>query len=244
MHATRDHVDLRVVTYNIHRCRGLDRRVRPERIAAVLATIDPDIVAMQEVVGAGLSGQGHAEQLGAALGMGWVMAPTRELRRHQFGNVVLSRLPIREHSRIDLSWKTCEPRCSQRVSVDLGEGQLLHIHNAHLGTALLERRYQAPRLANWIQDRKVSGPKIVLGDFNEWSRGLVADVLATRLKSLDLYPHLRRRRTYPGFFPLLHLDHIYFAGNIEIRHVELPRTRLALVASDHLPLVADIRIRH
>jgi endonuclease/exonuclease/phosphatase family metal-dependent hydrolase len=243
MHVTRDHVDLRVVTYNIHRCRGLDRRVRPERIAAVLATIDPDIVAMQEVVGAGLSGPGHAEQLGAALGMGWVMAPTRELRRHQFGNVVLSRLPIREHTRIDLSWKTCEPRCSQRVSVDLGEGKLLHVYNAHLGTALLERRYQAPRLAHWIDDRKVAGPKIVLGDFNEWSRGLVADVLAQRLKSLDLYPHLRRRRTYPGFFPLLHLDHIYFAGNIDIRHVELPRTRLALVASDHLPLVADIRIR-
>jgi endonuclease/exonuclease/phosphatase family metal-dependent hydrolase len=236
-------IDVRVATYNIHRCRGMDRRTRPERIVAVLAAIAPDIVALQEVVGPGLTGPGHAEEIGAALGMGWVMAPTRELRRHQFGNVVLSRYPIREHTQIDLSWKTCEPRCSQRVAVDFAEGCQLQVYNVHLGTALLERRYQAPRLASWIQDRRVPDPKIVLGDFNEWGRGLVADVLADRLSSVDLYPHLKRRRTYPGFFPVLHLDHIYFSGDIEIRRVELPRTRMALVASDHLPLVADVRIR-
>src|SRR3989304_5392916 len=73
--------------------------------------------------------------------------------------------------------------------------------------------------------RRVPDPKIVLGDFNEWGRGLVADVLAEAFSSVDLYPHLKRRRTYPGFFPVLHLDHIYFSGNIEIRRVELPRTR-------------------
>jgi len=67
-------------------------------------------------------------------------------------------------------------------------------------------------------------------------------VLAERLNSIDLYPHLKRRRTYPGFFPVLHLDHIYFSNNVEIRRVQLPRSRLALVASDHLPLVADVRI--
>jgi endonuclease/exonuclease/phosphatase family metal-dependent hydrolase len=238
----KDFVDLRVATYNIHRGRGMDRRVQPERIAAVLATIDPDIVALQEVIGPGLTGMGHAELLGAALGMGWVMAPTRELRRHQFGNVVLSRYPIRDHARLDLSWKTCEARGAQRVSIDIGQPTPLHIFNAHLGTALLERRYQAPKLADWIDDRSVSGPRIVLGDFNEWGRGLVADELAERLNSLDLYPHLKRRRTYPGFFPLLHLDHIYFSGPIEITRVELPRTRLAKIASDHLPLVADVRI--
>ncbi len=222
----------------------MDRLTRPERIAAVLASIDPDIVALQEVIGPGLTGLGHAAQLGAALGMGWVMAPTRELRRHQFGNVVLSRFPIREHARLDLSWKTCEPRCGQRVAVDLGAAGTLQVYNAHLGTALLERRYQAPRLAAWVDDKRVPAPKIVLGDFNEWSRRLVADVLAERLNSIDLFPYLKRRRTYPGFFPLLHLDHIYFAGNIEIRHIALPRSRLALMASDHLPLVADVRIRY
>jgi endonuclease/exonuclease/phosphatase family metal-dependent hydrolase len=234
-------VDVRIVTYNIHRSRGLDRRTRPDRIAAVLAAIEPDIVAMQEVIGPGLTGPGHAEELGAALGMGWVMASTRELRRHQFGNVVLSRYPIHDHAQYDLSWKTCEPRCAQRVAIDLGP-RTLQVYNVHLGTALLERRYQAPRLAAWVHDKRVPGPKLVLGDFNEWSRGLATDILAEKLQSIDLYPFLRRRRTYPGFFPVLHLDHIYFEGSIEIRRIDLPRSRLALVASDHLPLVADIRV--
>jgi endonuclease/exonuclease/phosphatase family metal-dependent hydrolase len=235
-------VDVRIVTYNIHRSRGLDRRTRPDRIIAVLSAIAPDIAALQEVIGPGEHGPGHIEEIGAALGMGWVMAPTRDLRRHQFGNAVLSRYPIREHARLDLSWKTCEPRNSQRIAVDVGGARLLQVFNAHLGTALLERRYQAPRLAGWVHDRRVAGPKIVLGDFNEWGRGLVADVLAERLQSVDLFQYLRRRRTYPGFFPLLHLDHIYFEGDIDVRRVELPRARPALVASDHLPLVADIRL--
>ncbi|TAK15129.1 MAG: hypothetical protein EPO35_08305, partial [Acidobacteria bacterium] len=91
-------VDLRIVTYNVHRGRGMDRRTRPERIADVLADINADVIALQEVIGPGRVGPGHAEGLGAALGMGWVMAPARELRRHLFGNVVLSRHPIRDHA--------------------------------------------------------------------------------------------------------------------------------------------------
>ena len=235
-------MDVRIVTYNVHRCRGLDRRTKPQRIIDVLAAIAPDIVALQEVIGPSATGMGHAGLIGAGLGMGWVMAPARELRQHQFGNVVLSRHPIREQSHHDLSWKTCEPRNSQRVGIDLGAG-VLQVFNVHLGTALLERRYQATRLAAWVHDKRVPQPKIVLGDFNEWSRGIVEDVLARRLQSIDLYPHLKRRRTYPGIFPMLHLDHIYYEGNIEVRHIALPRSRLAMVASDHLPLVADVRVK-
>src|SRR4051812_41577785 len=76
-------VALRVATYNVHRGRGLDGRTRPERIAAVIRSTNADVVALQEVVGAGPRGGGHAEEIGAALGMGWVMAPARQLRGHQ-----------------------------------------------------------------------------------------------------------------------------------------------------------------
>ena len=85
-------------------------------------------------------------------------------------------------------------------------------------------------------------PKLVLGDFNEWMRGLATALLTEKLNSVDLRNYLRRRRTYPGLFPVLHLDHIYYAGRVEVVRIELPRTRLSLVASDHLPLVADVRI--
>ncbi len=235
-------MDLRIVTYNIHRGRGLDRRTRPERIAEVLQALSPDIIALQEVIGPGRSTAGHAEIIGAALGMGWIMGPIRELRGHQFGNMILSRFPMWNHAQYDLSWKTCEPRGTQRVAVDVGPGTL-QVYNAHLGTALLERRYQAARLAAWVQDRRTAAPKILLGDFNEWSRTLAGDILAERLKSIDIFQFLKRRRTYPGIFPLVHLDHIYYEGDISVRNVSLPKTRLALMASDHLPLVADITVK-
>ena len=232
---------LRIVTYNIHRSRGMDRRTRPERVAAVLREIGADIVALQEVVGAGPAGQSQIEEIGAALGMGWVMASARHLRGHKFGNVVLSRFPIVHHAEYDLSWKSCEERCLQRADIQVN-GRPLHVYNVHLGTAILERRYQAQRLATIVSDRHVAGPKIVLGDFNEWMKGLTTTLLSSKLKSVDLASYLKRRRTYPGLFPILHLDHIYYAGRLEVVGIALPRTRLSLVASDHLPLVADIRI--
>ena len=236
-------VDLRIATYNIHRCRGMDRRTIPSRITEVLREINSDVVALQEVIGAGPAGAGQAEEIGAALGMGWVMTSVRHLRKHLFGNVVLSRFPIVHHAHYDLSWRTCEPRACQRADLDLGHDRTLHVYNVHLGTAVLERRYQAPRLASFVHDHRIVGPKIILGDFNEWMRGLATRTLSSLFDSVDIEAHLRRRRTYPGIFPLLHLDHIYYEGKVEVRAVELPRTRKALIASDHLPLVADVRLR-
>ena len=233
---------LRVATYNIHRCRGLDGRTSAKRIADVIRDVNADIVALQEVVGAGPTSSGHAEELGALLGMGWVMAPVRHLRGSLFGNVVLSRFPIRHHLQHDLTWKTCEARCVQRVDIAI-EADTLHLYNVHLGTAFLERRHQASRLSAIVHDRRVPQPKIVLGDFNEWMKGLATQMLSERLQSIDLRQHLRRRRTYPGVFPVLHLDHIYYDGHVEVVKLELPRTRLSLMASDHLPLVAELKVK-
>jgi endonuclease/exonuclease/phosphatase family metal-dependent hydrolase len=233
--------DVRIATYNIHRCRGMDRRVVPARIIEVLRDIGADVIALQEVIGGGPAGAGQAEEIGAGLGMGWLMNCVRTLRQHQFGNVVLSRYPIVHHSQYDLSWRTCEPRNCQRADLDIG-GQVLHVYNVHLGTAVLERRYQAGRLASFVHDRRVTGPKVILGDFNEWMRGLATKTLSSLFESVDIAAHLKRRRTYPGLFPVVHLDHIYYEGRVEVVSVEMPRTRKALIASDHLPLVANLRI--
>ena len=233
--------DVRIATYNIHRCRGMDRRVVPQRIVDVLREIDADVIALQEVIGAGPVGAGQAEEIGAGLGMGWVMNCVRTLRQHQFGNVVLSHYPIVHHSSYDLSWRTCEARNCQRADLDIN-GRVLHVYNVHLGTAVLERRYQAGRLAAFVHDRRVTGPKIILGDFNEWMKGLATKTLSSLFESVDISQHLKRRRTYPGLFPVVHLDHIYYDGKVEVMGVEMPRTRQALMASDHLPLVATFRV--
>ena len=234
-------LDFRIVTYNVHRCCGMDRRVLPRRIANVLSALKPDVIALQEVLGIGPKGRGQDEILGATLGMGWVMAPARLRRGTPFGNMILSRFPIVDDAQHTLTWKRRRGRSCQRADLKI-DGQILHVYNVHLGTGLRERQYQAERLSDILDQQKGRGPKIVLGDFNEWGRGVTTYILTPRFRSLDLRPFLKRRRTYPGLLPLLHLDHIFFEGDIEVRHVSLPKTRDTLIASDHLPLVADLRI--
>jgi endonuclease/exonuclease/phosphatase family metal-dependent hydrolase len=83
---------------------------------------------------------------------------------------------------------------------------------------------------------------VVLGDFNEWTVGLASRLLASHFRAVDVRTHLRRAWTYPGVLPFLHLDHIYYDEGLELKALALHRTRTALVASDHLPLVADFRV--
>jgi len=232
---------LRLATYNIHKCRGMDGRTRPERILEVLERLDADVIALQEVLGGGPEEDGQAAFFGARLGMGWVMHTTRLLRGKAYGNVVLSRLPMQGDETCELSCDGREARGCQRVDLDV-DGRVVHVFNVHLGTGVRERSTQAPQLAAFVADPSITGPKVLLGDFNEWVQGLTTRTLSEMLEGVDLSAYLRSRRTYPGMLPMLHLDHIYLSGGVTVDHVELPRTKLTLLASDHLPLVADVRL--
>ena len=108
-----------------------------------------------------------------------------------------------------------------------------------MGTSYFERRQQVRHLlsANHLDDG-LTGPRVLVGDFNEWINGLTTRMLSEKFESLNLELHVRRRRSYPGFLPLVHLDHIYFERPLHVEKAELIRTRLSKVASDHLPLVA------
>lgn len=235
----------RIVTYNVHKCRGLDGRVRPDRVAKVLEELDADIVALQEVLSVpGGPPEGHqAEYLAAALGLNLRLGVTRTLRGGAYGNVVLSRFALGKGSSHDLSVTGREPRGCLRAEVVLGRGRRLHVFNVHLGTAYRERRLQGRKLVEpgLLDHPEQNGPRIVLGDFNEWAPGLASRLLRARLNSVDIRTHLRRRRTYPGMMPIFHLDHIYFDDPLELDALILHRTRRALLASDHLPLVAVFR---
>jgi endonuclease/exonuclease/phosphatase family metal-dependent hydrolase len=85
-------------------------------------------------------------------------------------------------------------------------------------------------------------PRLVLGDFNEWTRGLVSRVLQEEFESVDIMLHLKRRRTYPGVLPIMHLDHMYFDRELLLEKFSLHRSSMALMASDHLPLVAEFQV--
>jgi endonuclease/exonuclease/phosphatase family metal-dependent hydrolase len=232
---------LHIATYNVHKCRGMDGRTRPSRIASVLKGLRADVVALQEIIGAGPRGRGQEEDIGSRLNMESVLASARILRGHPYGNALLSRFPIDRHITYDLSQHGYEPRLCQRVDL-LIRKHPIHIYNVHLGTSRTERTRQAAQLIHILEDPKVPGPKIILGDFNEWHRGPASKLLSERLDSLDLAPFLQWRRTYPGVFPVFHLDHIYYQGSVEIIKVEVPRKWLCLVASDHIPMVAEVHI--
>ncbi len=234
---------LRVATYNVHRCRGLDRRVRPARIVKVLRELDADIIALQEV----WSREGpspDADQvrfIAEELGLNSSLGENRRLRGAAYGNVVLSRFPVNLARNYDITVKGCERRGCLRVDICLNDSEVLHIFNVHLGTALLERRAQGRKLiaADILANDELQGPRVVLGDFNEWTRGLVSRLMAAHFESPDIRRHLRRSRTYPGVLPFMHLDHIYFDRHLILEKLILHRSRTALMASDHLPLVAD-----
>jgi len=237
---------MRVATYNVHKCRGLDGRVRPERIVRVLREINADIVALQEVVCMeGETRKDHqaryiAEELGLHVELG-------ENRRHKgaaYGNVLLSRFPIQHARNYDISISGREPRGCLRADLSLGDGGWLHIFNLHLGTSFFERRHQARKLFRQpiLTGAHLPGNKIVLGDFNEWTQGLASRLLHTHFRGAHVRKRLGRAHTYPGLFPLLSLDHIYFDRELKLNDVTLHRSRTALVASDHVPVVAEFSI--
>jgi endonuclease/exonuclease/phosphatase family metal-dependent hydrolase len=236
---------LRVVTYNVHKCRGLDRRVRPARIADVLRVVDADVIALQEVIGSGNGCPGQATELAEELGMHWVFGENRKLHGAGYGNAVLSRLPLASHRNLDLTVPGGhEERGCLCVDIDMN-GAVVHLFNLHLGTDFFERREQARKLVTpeLIRPATLQGPRIVLGDFNEWTRGLVSHVLAAEFRSADIRVMLKQKRTYPGVFPFLHVDHIYYDEALLLESVHLHRSRMALIASDHLPLVAEFRLK-
>jgi endonuclease/exonuclease/phosphatase family metal-dependent hydrolase len=237
---------IRVVTYNVHKCRGIDGSVRPERIVGVLQEIDADIIALQEV----LSSEGggpevdQAGYIAAALGLKSYMGENRRLNGGAYGNLLLSRHPVHSASNYDISTKGRERRGCLRVDLQVGGASLLHVFNVHLGTSYLERRKQARMLvtSEILNNVGLRGARIVMGDFNEWTRGLTTRLLSSQFESVDVLKYLRRSRTYPGVLPLLHLDHIYFDRTLRLEQLAVYRSREALIASDHLPFLAEFRV--
>ena len=238
---------IRIATYNVHKCMGLDRRTSPERIAAVIEELDADIIAIQEIlnVQGGPAKYDQARSIHKSLEQyEWRFGENRTLKGGPYGNMTLSRLTIQFCRNYDLSWRHRERRGCLRTDVLLARGTVLHIFNVHLGTSFFERRHQGRKLLSkeLLSSRDYRGPRIVVGDFNEWTRGLVSRSMADAFESVNLSSFMRYTRTYPGILPLLHLDHFYYDQQLSLRSFRLHRSRTALIASDHLPLVAEFQI--
>jgi len=235
----------RIATYNIHKGRGMDGRVRIERILRVLRQVEADIVTLQEVTNRHerTPEEHQACYLAEQLGYFYSVGETRKHRDAVYGNVTLSRWKFEATRHIDLSVAGREPRGALRTDICVG-AETLHVFNVHLGTAVRERRAQARLIdEHLLKALDVPGHRIVMGDFNDWNHGLVTKTLSAEFHLTDLAEHLPRTRGYPALLPLVHLDHIYLDRDLKVETARFHRNRLSLIASDHLPLIAEVAFR-
>jgi endonuclease/exonuclease/phosphatase family metal-dependent hydrolase len=236
----------RIATYNIHKCVGIDRKFSPERIVDVLEEIDADVIALQEVL---CHKNSHRREdqgafIAAELGLEYFLGENRRIHDGLYGNVVLSRLPVRTAQNFDISVKKREPRGCLRAEIMLDDSRAVQFFNVHLGTSYFERRRQVHKLlaAHVLDHQEYVGHRIVAGDFNEWTKGLTTRLFKANFQTVEAKTHLGTRRTFPGIMPLLHLDHIYFDKKFELRHAFVHKSRTAMLASDHLPIVAEFEL--
>lgn len=235
------------MTYNVHRCLGADGQVDPLRIAEMIAACEPDIVALQEL-DVRRARSGHVDQalaLADALAMQCHFHPSFIVEEEQYGDAVLSALPMRLVKAAPLPGVArLEPRGALWVAIELGE-VTLQVINTHLGLAAHERLAQIECLLGdeWLGHPDCRDPVVLLGDFNAVRRSRVYRMAADRLKDAQAAVGGRPRRTFPARMPLLRIDHVFCSPCIEVLDVHVPRSLLARVASDHLPLVVDFRVK-
>jgi endonuclease/exonuclease/phosphatase family metal-dependent hydrolase len=237
----------RIATYNIHKARGFDLRTLPERIVKVAQELDADILCMQEVIHApeGQSKLNQALEIATAFpGYYAAFGVTRKYRGGSYGNLTLSRFPIVSTRNHDLSRARREPRGVIQTAVEIAPGKLVQLFNVHLGTGHMERRYQARKLLNSevLLQPDMRGPRLVLGDFNEWTHGLTTRLMRSELQTFKPRHAASFPRTFPGMLPFLSLDHCYYEPPLHLLNTRLWRSRTALIASDHLPLIAEFKL--
>jgi endonuclease/exonuclease/phosphatase family metal-dependent hydrolase len=243
------------MTYNVHSCVGVDDRLDVARIAAVIAQSRPDIVALQELdVGRPRTGgvdQAHA--IASRLGMSFHFSCALKVAEEQYGDAILTALPMRLVKTGPLPTlrrvRGLEPRGALWVAIEVEPGVEVQVVNTHLGLIPLEQRAQAACLVgrDWVGHKACTDPLLLIGDFNATSRYACYKVLSDRLKDAQrqLQRSGRRPRTSPTFpsrFPMLRIDHLFVSPGVEVIDVHAPNGPLARAASDHLPLVADFRI--
>jgi endonuclease/exonuclease/phosphatase family metal-dependent hydrolase len=224
---------VRLMTWNIHGAVGRNPRFDLSRVVELIRSHAPDIIALQEIDSRRVGGENPFDVLQQAFGGHGVGAKAISTVDGDYGQALISRWPLQSSKVCDISFPEREPRraiCSE-IATPAGP---LRVVATHLGLSLGERRSQARALLDLIGDGGMT--TVALGDFNDWFwAGSVRRVLSRAL------PGRTRHRTFPATWPLLHLDRIYCRPR-----EALVRGRTDAAArhiSDHLPVIADIRVR-
>ena len=179
------------------------------------------------------SRHGEPVELVALDGYECALGPTRQVATRCFGNALLTRHPIVEVHRLDLSIDGREPRGALAATIDVG-GTHVHLLATHLGLRVRERRFQVQQMLSYLESVQHS-LVVVLGDVNDWLP------LRSVVHVLDSPVGRRARlRSFPSSRPMLSLDRIWIHPAAALKGMFVHRSALARRASDHLPVVADI----
>ena len=239
----------RIMTYNVHRCVGLDGRMDVRRIAEVIAESEPDIVALQELdVGrARTQGVDQAHAIAELLGMAFHFHAALKVEEELYGDALLTVYPERLVKAGPLpglpTLPRLEPRGALWVALEV-DGLELQVVNTHLGLLAREQAGQAEALMgpDWLGGEDLSST-ILLGDFNMTSGSGPHRRFTSRLRDAQALTPGRSLPTFPSLFPMLRIDHVFVGRAVEVRRVDVPASPLARTASDHLPLVVDFELR-
>lgn len=242
--------DIRIMTYNVRSCTGMDGKTSPFRIAEVIAAYNPDIVALQELdvkrIRTGVVDQPMV--ISESLKMFFHFAASLELEEEQYGNAILSRFPMRLKNAgalPTLPYRTdLERRSALWAAVFVG-GRELQIINTHLGLRLTERLAQAKALVgpDWLGSPACRTPLILCGDLNSLPVSPVYRRLSRITRDVQRSVKGKRpKKTWPGFLPFYRIDHIFYSPEFAVRDFAVPRTKLTRIASDHLPLIAEMSL--
>ncbi|MBE9487415.1 MAG: endonuclease/exonuclease/phosphatase family protein [Chloroflexi bacterium] len=241
---------LRIMTYNVHSCIGMDGKLAAERIARVIARANPDVVALQELdVGrARTGGIDQAHLIAHYLEMDFHFHAALHFEEECYGDAILTHLPLRLVKAGPLPTPADKPYLETRgalwVAIDL-HGIEIQVINTHLGLFSRERLAQAEVLlgSDWLANKQCREPVILCGDFNAPPSSPVCCRLRDHLRDAQTEAeHHRPQSTFFGRFPTTRIDHIFIGSGLEVTGIEVPRSELAMVASDHLPLIAELRI--
>jgi endonuclease/exonuclease/phosphatase family metal-dependent hydrolase len=231
--------DLRVASYNLHKCVGTDRRFDPVRSTAVIAELKADLVALQEADRrfGRRTGLLDLKVLERETGLAPLPVSDEPDGHGWHGNVLLVRpgTPARLRR---LVLPGAEPRGALVAELDLPMGQL-RVVAAHLGLLRNCRKRQAAAILHAIAESGDPMPTLLLGDLNEWRPGVRSSLraFAPLFHETGLTPP-----SFPARMPVFALDRILGWPKGLVGGVTAHDTPLARIASDHLPLTATVRL--
>lgn len=238
------------MTYNVHGCVGTDGHLDEARIAEVINECCADVVALQEldVERARSRGLHQARHLAEHLKMDFHFHPALKHLSEQYGDAVLSRVPMTlvQTGKLPTSSSRLafEPRGALLVQLEV-EKKPVYLLNTHLGLSWSEREAQVEALLGpaWLNDSIDAHPFILCGDLNALPGSHVYRTITRRLKDVQRWSlRGRPRATFPSRWPLTRLDYIFMNSHLAVKQVEVPNNRRTQMASDHLPLIADLVI--